>query len=69
MFVHRPIPAGKKELTSMWGFPDELKSWSWTGHEGEKMQVSVTVNSLMPGGQIISVNYDHCHWFFQRNKL
>ncbi len=41
MFVHRPIPAGKKELTSMWGFPDELKSWSWAGHEQEKMQVHV----------------------------
>jgi beta-galactosidase len=41
MFVHKPLPAGKKELTSMWGFPDELKSWSWAGHEGEKMQVNV----------------------------
>jgi beta-galactosidase len=47
MFVHRPIPAGKKELTSMWGFPDELKSWSWTGHEGEKMQVHVYTRSQL----------------------
>jgi beta-galactosidase len=47
MFVHRPVPAGKKELTSLWGFPDELKSWSWTGHEGEKMQVHVYTRSKL----------------------
>jgi beta-galactosidase len=47
MFVHRPIPSDKKELTSMWGFPDELKSWSWTGHEGEKMQVHVYTRSKL----------------------
>jgi beta-galactosidase len=47
MFVHRPIPAGKKELTSMWGFPDELKSWSWSGHEGEKLQVHVYTRSQL----------------------
>ncbi len=41
MFVHRPIPKGKREVTSSWGFPDELKSWNWSGHEGEKMQVHV----------------------------
>jgi beta-galactosidase len=41
MLVHKPIPAGKKEIVSPWGFPDELKSWNWTGHEGEKMQVQV----------------------------
>ena len=41
MFVHRPIPEGKKEVTSPWGFPDELKSWNWPGREGEKFQVHV----------------------------
>ena len=41
IFVHRPIPAGKREVTSGWGFPDELKSWNWSGHEGEKFQVHV----------------------------
>jgi beta-galactosidase len=45
MFVHTPIPAGKKELTSPWGFPDELKSWNWSGHEGEKLQVHVYTRS------------------------
>jgi beta-galactosidase len=41
MFVHRPIPEGKREVTSGWGFPDELKSWNWQGREGEKFQVHV----------------------------
>ena len=47
MFVHKPIPAGKKEITSLWGFPDELKSWNWPGHEGEKMQVHVYTRSKL----------------------
>lgn len=45
MFVHRPIPEGKREVTSNWGFPDELKSWNWSGHEGEKLQVHVYTRS------------------------
>ena len=47
MFVHRPIPEGKKEIVSRWGFPDELKSWNWPGHEGEKMQVHVYTRSKL----------------------
>ncbi len=45
IFVHRPIPAGKREITSPWGFPDELKSWNWPGHEGEKLQIHVYTRS------------------------
>jgi beta-galactosidase len=45
MFVHRPIPEGKKEVISNWGFPDELKSWNWSGHEGEIFQVHVYTRS------------------------
>jgi beta-galactosidase len=45
IFVHRPIPEGKREVTSRWGFPDELKSWNWSGHEGEKFQVHVYTRS------------------------
>ncbi len=45
MFVHRPIPEGKKEVTSRWGFPDELKSWNWPGQEGKKLQVHVYTRS------------------------
>jgi len=47
MFVHMPIPEGKREITSPWGFPDELKSWSWEGHKGEKMQVHVYTRSKL----------------------
>ncbi|MGQ9621474.1 MAG: glycoside hydrolase family 2 TIM barrel-domain containing protein [Bacteroidales bacterium] len=45
MFVHRPIPEGKREVTSRWGFPDELKSWNWEGYEGKKFQVHVYTRS------------------------
>jgi len=41
IFVHRPIPEGKREVTSGWGFPDELKSWNWPQQEGKKFQVHV----------------------------
>ena len=47
MFVHRPVPEGKIEITSSWGFPDELKSWNWPGREGEKLQVHVYTRSQM----------------------
>ncbi len=47
MFVHRPLPEGKREVTSSWGFPDELKSWNWSGHEGEKFQVHVYTRSQL----------------------
>jgi beta-galactosidase len=47
MMVHKPIPAGMKEFVSPWGWPDELKSWSWPGHEGEKMLVHVYTRSKM----------------------
>jgi beta-galactosidase len=57
MLVHRPIPAGMKEIVSPWGWPDELKSWSWSGHEKEKMQVHVYTRSklvkLELNGQVI----------------
>jgi beta-galactosidase len=45
MFVHRPVPEGKREVTSSWGFPDELKSWNWSGHEGKKFLVHVYTRS------------------------
>lgn len=45
LFVHRPIPEGKKEQISNWGFPDELKSWNWAGQEGKKFTVHVYTRS------------------------
>jgi beta-galactosidase len=28
ILVHEPVPAGKKELISKWGWPAEWKSWN-----------------------------------------
>jgi len=41
MAVHTPIPEGKREIVSYWGWPDELQSWNWNGHEGHIMDVRV----------------------------
>lgn len=41
MLVHSPIPAGRKEVVSFWGWPDEMKSWNWEGNEGTPLLVSV----------------------------
>ncbi len=41
MVVQRPIPEGRKQLVSAWGWPDELKSWTWPTHEGETLTVRV----------------------------
>ena len=58
MLVHRPIPDEKKELRSPWGFPDELKSWTWPGHEGKKIGINVYTRSksvkLELNGKIIA---------------
>ena len=39
--VHSPIPEGKHEIVSYWGWPDELQSWNWNGNEGKLMDVRV----------------------------
>jgi len=39
--VHAPVPEGKKERVSGWGWPDEYQSWNWAGQEGKPLQVSV----------------------------
>jgi beta-galactosidase len=36
-----------KEFVSPWGWPDELKSWSWPGQEGKTMQVHVYTRSKL----------------------
>jgi len=41
ILVHYPIPAGKREAIATWGFPEELKSWTWPGQEGKKLKVQV----------------------------
>lgn len=41
MMVHAPVPEGREEVVSMWGWPEEWKSWNWEGNEGKPLQVSV----------------------------
>lgn len=41
MAVHAPIPSGKVEKTSSWGWPDEIQSWNWPVEEGTLMKVTV----------------------------
>jgi beta-galactosidase len=41
MAVQRPIPNGYKEHVSMWGWSDELRSWTWPGFENTPMHVRV----------------------------
>jgi beta-galactosidase len=47
MFVHKPIPEGKIEITSPWGFPDLIRNWTWPGQEGKKLQVVVYTKSRL----------------------
>ena len=41
MAVRRPIPTGYTEHVSMWGWSDELRSWTWPGFDGTPMTVRV----------------------------
>ena len=39
--VHAPIPQGRTEIVSFWGWPNEEQSWNWSGQEGKIMSVSI----------------------------
>jgi beta-galactosidase len=39
--VQRPVPAGRNELISRWGWSDELSSWTWPGADGKNVKVRV----------------------------
>ena len=41
MAVQRPVPEHWKEHISMWGWSDELRSWTWPGMEGTPLTVRV----------------------------
>jgi beta-galactosidase len=41
MAVQRPLPTGYTEYISMWGWSDELRSWTWPGLEEKPMTVRV----------------------------
>nr|WP_314835229.1 glycoside hydrolase family 2 TIM barrel-domain containing protein [uncultured Flavobacterium sp.] len=59
ILVHYPIPEGKREAIATWGFPEELKSWTWPGQEGKKLQVHVysrcELVKLELNGKVIAV--------------
>ena len=59
MLVHSPIPEGRTLVISRWGWPDEHKSWSWDGHEGTGLQVSVYTRAarvrLELNGEVVGV--------------
>jgi beta-galactosidase len=61
MAVQRPIPRGYTEHVSMWGWSDELRSWTWPGFEGTPMLVRVytraeSVKLLLNGKEVGSKN-------------
>ena len=41
MAVQRPVPPGRTETISAWGWSDELRSWTWPGNEGKTLKVRV----------------------------
>jgi beta-galactosidase len=41
MAVQRPVPERYKEQVSMWGWSDELRSWTWPGMDGMLLTVRV----------------------------
>ena len=41
MAVHAPVPEGRTEQISGWGWPDEHQSWTWPGQEGRRLKVAV----------------------------
>ena len=41
MAVQRPMPPDYTEHISMWGWSDELRSWTWPGFEGVPLKVRV----------------------------
>ena len=45
LYTYHPSRFGKAELTSLWGFPDLLKSWNYAGFEGKPVEVVVFTNA------------------------
>jgi len=39
--VHRPLPEGRKEKVTMWGWPLVEDHWTWPGQEGKTLKVAV----------------------------
>ncbi|WP_346859656.1 glycoside hydrolase family 2 TIM barrel-domain containing protein [uncultured Draconibacterium sp.] len=41
------VPEGMRYYVNNWGWPDELKSWTWPGSEGDTLQVRVYTKSKL----------------------
>lgn len=41
LFVLRPTPVGMREVPMKWGWPDELKSWTWPLENAQPVKVRV----------------------------
>ncbi len=41
ILVHEPVQNTNKEVTSFWGWPNELPGWNWDGFEGRPLEVRV----------------------------
>ena len=39
--VQRPLPEGKADRPTTWGWHDELSSWTWPGSEGQPLTVRI----------------------------
>ena len=48
MAVLRPVPDGRQEQYTAWGWFDELRSWTWPGQEG----LPLTVRLYTAGDQV-----------------
>jgi len=59
--VQRPLPVGRKEKVSKWGWSDELRSWTWPGFESRSLKVRVytagdRVRLLLNGKEIATTS-------------
>ena len=59
MAVQRPVPQGRTETISAWGWSDEMRSWTWPGSEGRVVKVRVYSSGdqvrLLLNGQEVGV--------------
>lgn len=60
LVVHSPIPEGRRERVSMWGWPDVRQSWTWPGSDGKPLDVVVYSSCpsvrLELNGKVIATN-------------
>ncbi len=45
IYAKHPDTYGKKEITSMWGFPYLYKNWNYRGYEGRSVEIMVFTNA------------------------